>query len=669
MVDDMGLSSADLLNLVESGRELSSEIDLDVLLQRILDRAGELTDSPAGSILLHDNDRGGLYFAAATGPAAVTVLERFGESADDVVPLYDSKAGGVYQSGVSLIVTSVVSDPEHFKGVDVETKEDTDSMVCVPLTAGAERLGVVQLINKRSGEYTDHDRVLLEHFAAQAAVAIRNASSFRQLLAHMGLYSSRSGQSSIQDLILELGAPAREERLSLLFADMRGFTRLSHGMRRPESTQTILNEFLELVCAEVLKSDGIVNKFLGDGLLALFRHSDTETRALRCAFRILAAFDEQLPKWDREQSLDLTFLDVGVGIVTDEVIIGSVGSPDIRDFTVIGPAVNLGAALEEAARGGMRVLVDSNTFVATEHIVGDYDGPVQVDLAKDDQPEGHIYKRYHIKSLDDIGRSNLTIEGGPPAVTQEQLSPFYQDSWAVVVGIDTYQSTDVPQLSYAVADAELVADALPDLGFPSDHIRTLIGSEATREGLHVALYNDIERIGEDDRFFVFLALHGQKVELANRNEGFLLTYDADPSNLFKTAFPMSELAKCGERLPAKHVLFALDCCFSGFAARRSVGLEGGDRSILAMTHEPVVQVMTAGTSGQPAVEDGGNGIFTRYLLEGLHGSADSDRTGLTALKLGEFVQSRVSQRSDGRQLPQISKLDGEGEFLFRPPGR
>ena len=88
------------------------------------------------------------------------------------------------------------NDLNHFKGVDEATRRATASMVCVPLVAVSRRthepraLGVVQILNKRSGNYSLRDRLLLERFADQAAVAIENAILVGELFAHMGLYST-----------------------------------------------------------------------------------------------------------------------------------------------------------------------------------------------------------------------------------------------------------------------------------------------------------------------------------------------------------------------------------------------------------------------------------------------------------------------------------------------
>lgn len=261
-----------------------------------------------------------------------------------------------------------------------------------------------------------------------------------------------------------------------------------------------------------------------------------------------------------------------------------------------------------------------------------------------------------------------------PAMIARDLGPadfhaYYRTSWAVVVGIDRYASPRVPRLSYAVADARAVARALPRLGFPENRIVVLENAAATKSAIERAVYGRIAEMDKDDRLFVFFVGHGAVQAIKGGQEGYLLPCDADPANLPLTAMPMGELAQIGRRLPVKHVLFALDNCFSGYAKRRDLVATAEQPEITALAREPVVQLLTAGTEGQRAIEDGGHGIFTKHLLKGLEGWADPDGGGLTALKLASFVQERVLRDSGGQQTPQYAKIEGEGEFVFRPPVR
>jgi adenylate cyclase len=401
------LSQSDLLALVEVGARLGSEIQLTKLLDLILSSAGRLTDSPQGSVLLYDDRAEGLYFAAATGDHATEVLRAWGEASASRVPIRGSKAGSVFSTGKTIIQDSLKSDATHFKGVDRFTNRVTESMICVPLaiadpaTTGPKRIGVIQILNKASGRYTARDRVLLQHLANYAAVAIRNARLFNELVAHMGL-------SSFEDPVhaaSELSQPSHMERLTILSADMRGFTQVCNALDSPEEIGRLLSSLLTMLSDQVLAKDGIVNKMLGDGILAFFRGNQPPLRAVKSAFAIVNGFLGLRKQWKQDYNQDLSFLDIGIGIATGSAVLGTIGWGKARDFTAVGKVVNLAFALQSHARTAKdaklpkRVLVDRATFSAVEQIVDRFEDLGAVELRKPDQERGVPYQQYHLISL------------------------------------------------------------------------------------------------------------------------------------------------------------------------------------------------------------------------------------------------------------------------------
>jgi class 3 adenylate cyclase len=410
------LGVADLHALVDTARHLSSEVHMPRLLHRILEAATRLTDSPDGSVLLLDEARSGLYFADALGASAPMLLEQWGKTGAKKVPLIGSKAGQVFTSTTSVTVDSVPEDPNHFKGVDRATRSSTASMICVPLvvahrhTGDAHALGVIQILNKRSGNYSIRDRLLLERFADLAAVSIDNARLVSDLFANKGLYSSDDDGADPQEI---LARPAWNEVLTVLIADMRGFTQLCQVIGRPERTQTLLNEFLGMLAEQVIAHHGVVNKFLGDGLMAFFRNKTAGADAVACAFAMLRAFDAMKERWNGDSNVKLQFLDLGVGISTEDVILGAVGNDRVWDFTAIGTGVNLAAHLMEHARGGRRLYVDKVTFRSARHLLGGFEGPEEFDLRKQGQTVSHPYERYLLlppSAPQDAGAKGAAIE-------------------------------------------------------------------------------------------------------------------------------------------------------------------------------------------------------------------------------------------------------------------
>ncbi len=649
------LTSRELLALVESARDLSSEIDLDEVLAKILNRACQLTGSESASIILHDGR--GLFAAAAVGPKAVGFLATFGETGPERVK-FESKAGRVFATGAALVESSIAEDdPEHFKEADRKLGHHTESMVCVSLETGSDRIGVIQILNKPKGGYTPTDVVLLQHFASHAAVVIRNARLVQELLARRGLFTELSSGRRTIDLIRELSAPAHEERLTVMFADLRGFTTLSRDLGSPLAIEKHVNDFMRIVADEIMRYDGLVNKFLGDGVLALFRGRASETRATRAAFGILERFDKMKAEWVNESDEELDYLDVGIGIVTGEVVIGSIGSGRVRDFTVLGKVVNLAAAFEQNARGGKRVLVSQSTYRAIADIVDDFEELPRYEMRKPDQDLVSRFRCYHIRRLLPSDPKDETDAG------EVNLDAYYRSSWAVVVGVNEYSSPNIAPLSYAIADARAVADALPALGFPSDQIQVLENETALKQNIERAILGLHTQMRSGDRLLVFFAVHGQVAKNRGGEEGYLLPYDADPNNLPMTCLSMSNLALAGRSLQAKHILFVLDTCFSGHATSLPRSLPTEEM------RDRVVQIMTAGTSGQRAAEENGHGVFTREFLNGLRGGADPEGQGLTAMKLTVYIQDQLNGRRTPqiRQTPLLQKLDGEGEFYFLPP--
>ena len=381
---------------MDCAKQLAVETDHDRLVPTILERACAMTDSPDGSILLHDPERGGLFFAAAIGDKASELLANWGERSSQRVPLQGSKAGEAFTSGEAVVQHRLEQDDRHFKGVDEQTNEPSRCMVCIPLMAERKSIGVVQILNKGSGDYGERDKILLEHFSVQAGAAIRAARLIRDVVAHRGLYS-RDGMED--DLAKLLNAPAVRERMTMLFADMRGFTQLCQSQGNPASTQQIVNDLLTMFADQVLVRDGIVNKFIGDEVFAFFRHQNGPQRAVRCAFAMLERFEILRQRWAESSNLDLAFLDLGIGITTDEVTVGTIGSAHVRDFTAIGNAVNLASAFQREARNGRRVLVDQATWAAVRDLLADSEGPLTYELRKPGQSVGVAYRQYHLKGL------------------------------------------------------------------------------------------------------------------------------------------------------------------------------------------------------------------------------------------------------------------------------
>ena len=248
---------------------------------------------------------------------------------------------------------------------------------------------------------------------------------------------------------------------------------------------------------------------------------------------------------------------------------------------------------------------------------------------------------------------------------------LYDNSWAVVIGINNYDKW--PDLQYAVNDARAIRDRMMTLGFPEVNISYIIDEEATKTNIERLLGDTMRRkVGENDRVFIYFAGHGQTEDLpGEKQEGYIVPVDGDKSELFSTCISMTTVRQFSDRMAAKHVFYAIDACYSGLALMRAGEMDPRDRQYMQkVARFPSRQLVTAGSAGEQVVEQGGHGAFTRTLLIALEGSADKYPPFgvLTGSELGNYLKPTVSVETNNAQTPQFGRLSaGEGEFMFVLP--
>jgi signal transduction histidine kinase len=159
--------------LIDIARDLASTLDLDILLNRIISASVDLTEAAAASILLYDEGERQLHFQVATNLDLQTMRGL-------VVPLEGSIAGWIVTNRKPVRTANAHEDPRYYEKVEQVTRYPTESMLGMPLITKDKVVGVLEVINKRIGKFTDSDEDLLQVLSAQAAVAIENARLFQQ---------------------------------------------------------------------------------------------------------------------------------------------------------------------------------------------------------------------------------------------------------------------------------------------------------------------------------------------------------------------------------------------------------------------------------------------------------------------------------------------------------
>ena len=162
----------------------------------------------------------------------------------------------------------------------------------------------------------------------------------------MGKYMSEDVMKRVIQNIDNLGLGGKKAVVTVLFSDIRGFTSMSEKMSAQEVSQ-LLNEYFSEMEPIVTKYNGIINKFIGDAIMAVFgepiQDENHPINAVKCGYEMLEKVSELNKKW---QNKNKPAIQIGVGINTGEVFVGNIGSEKRMEYTVIGDTVNLASRLE-----------------------------------------------------------------------------------------------------------------------------------------------------------------------------------------------------------------------------------------------------------------------------------------------------------------------------------
>lgn len=162
----------------------------------------------------------------------------------------------------------------------------------------------------------------------------------------MGKYISKDVMQKVVKNIDELSLGGKRADVTVLFADIRGFTSMSENMSA-EEVSGILNEYFAAVEPIIGRHNGIINKFIGDAVMAIFgepiQDKNHAMNAVKCGNEMLLKIEELKKKWLKEGKPKI---EIGVGINTGEVFVGNIGSETRLEYTVIGDVVNLASRIE-----------------------------------------------------------------------------------------------------------------------------------------------------------------------------------------------------------------------------------------------------------------------------------------------------------------------------------
>jgi adenylate cyclase len=362
--------------LAEVAVAVSSVGNLNKVLDTILEKSREVVNVEASSVLLLDKEKNDLYFH--------TVQGRVSENLKGIrIALGQGLVGHVAENGKTEVVDDPYSDPRFNKQVDVSTGFVTRSILTTPLVSKDEIIGVLQLVNRQQLDtFNENDVLLIESFAVQAGIAIENSRLYSDVKNYaddlkvsldnertLRVQKQKMGAYIPKGVVDQISISSEEKialggkvvRATIMFSDIVGFTRLSERLE-PEKVVDFLNLYMTEMSNIIEQEGGIVDKFIGDGIMAVFTDSEAEQAmaAVQAGLRMQAAVQRDRESWGQIDE-DLAKVEIRIGINSGRVISGNVGSEQRMDYTVIGDNVNVAARIEQACNPG-EVLISLSTF-------------------------------------------------------------------------------------------------------------------------------------------------------------------------------------------------------------------------------------------------------------------------------------------------------------------
>jgi class 3 adenylate cyclase len=233
--------------------------------------------------------------------------------------------------------------------------------------------GGIALGAKLSGEaYTADDLELLGTLAAQGAVAVENTRLLERMkqeeIARVNLtrYLSPHVVDQVLNDRLQVNLGGERKAVTVLFSDIRNFTSLAESCP-PEQLVHFLNRYFTSMASCVFETQGSIDKYIGDAIMAVFgslvRLENTARNAIGSAVRMMRLLRERNEALKRDEAWFP--VRIGIGVTTGEAFIGNIGSPERMEYTAIGDTVNVASRLSGLAAAG-QILVDRATLVGLE---------------------------------------------------------------------------------------------------------------------------------------------------------------------------------------------------------------------------------------------------------------------------------------------------------------
>ncbi|MEG4088430.1 AAA family ATPase [Microcoleus sp. Pol12B4] len=357
----------DISAVMKASHAISGEIMLDKLLSSLMKILIENAGAQRGYLILLSQ---GQLFIEAEGTIddeLVTVLQSI--PVETCQELSSAIVNYVSRTQESVVLDDAARSGQFTNDRHIR-KHQPKSILCVPLINQSQIVSIVYLENNlTAGAFTPERVEILKVLSGQAAISIQNSKLYTEVrenesrLAQLNKAYERFiphqflqflEKSSIIDV--ELGDQVQLE-MSVLFSDIRDFTTLSETMT-PEDNFKFINSYLSRMEPVINENKGFIDKYIGDAIMALFSgEADNAVKAGIAMLHRLAEYNEYCA------NAGCAPIQIGIGINTGSLMLGTVGGPNRMDGTVISDAVNLASRVESLTKNyGVSLLITQPTY-------------------------------------------------------------------------------------------------------------------------------------------------------------------------------------------------------------------------------------------------------------------------------------------------------------------
>ncbi|HZS08346.1 MAG TPA: adenylate/guanylate cyclase domain-containing protein [Blastocatellia bacterium] len=346
----------------ELSRKLSSVFSIEEIYDKVFDILLQVT--PASRVFIfRKNEQGEMQQVAARNRDA-------GE-AGQPLPISKTIFAKVTRERVSVLMENTQRDTHGIPSQSILLSQ-VHSVMAAPINGRKGLLGIIYTDRQDILEtFSSDDLDLLNAVTVQMGIAIDTMMTHERLQKEAQAranYERFLPQQIVDDILsspdkVKLGGV--RQVITALFADVRGFTTLSESSS-PEIIVTLLNRYFTLVSEIIFRHGGTLDKYIGDGLMALFGAPYASERDAVKAVRAASDMQRALIEFNKELTeLNLPNIAIGIGINTGPAIVGYIGSETRLDYTAVGDTVNTAARLESNSKPG-QIIISETTMQALD---------------------------------------------------------------------------------------------------------------------------------------------------------------------------------------------------------------------------------------------------------------------------------------------------------------